>query len=774
MAKPSENALGAPTEGLGQNVTFAYSNEGGVPQLEIGDPGRIRAGVIGGPAGVGGTSGRGVGDIKVDNTLGVLVKVGAAIMAPMIEQKKTENFVAGMQRAMQGEAVTDIAKSDPWYANLFGASDTVEGARAYIGNTKAQTIVASMEDQMPEIRKMSGPEAQKYFTEAVLRERTGDAPTDMAVMQGLTRAMPAIMRRQAKEHYAYQQERATASEDASYKSGADLVQRQGESLADGIVTPEDFAAEQLRFVRAQVPASGRDEKNWKMAQTARYIDAARQGKFYAVNAGRVPLAEGGPSVFDTLDPEQRNRIEQAVAQGEATLRNKFSGAWSNQLSNIEAAAREPMPGSTTEQLAKTIDDLNNQFKLKTGSKADFILPRERAAYLSGNRVAIQRDYAAQAREDAVKANKLATEGAKAEAAALKVTRIDDALARGRAGTLAAAEGYTNEQINARAIAAFGQLPTPADQDNFLVRLMGRFENGVQVGDGYTVAPIANQKQANFNSALSAAALTDQTRAVIADAARLHDLDQVTFDRYYGDLAPKISGYLTDVAAGAVPEGAFMRRFIDNKKRSLSDKDMKTGIEAVTKEYNSWGSSVTGVFGLGQQLQPGQARQLASALGETARNFADVDGDVSGGFVRAMKGRPDIEVQGGYVFRNAPGQRRLDQYLNNTVGPAGEIPVADPSAAFKGAVEFMLYGSGDKSGVLPDKATDVLVYRIADDKTGVPQFTLAANVDGKIHRAHLSAKDIYKFSARKAATKAAAIQYDSREATADRLLEEFQQ
>lgn len=772
MPQPSDNTLGAPTEGLGQNVTFAYSNEQGIPQLEGGDPGRIRAGVIGGPVGVGGTKAQGV-QAAPNPTLDVLLKVGESILKPVLEKRKTEAYVSGMQRAMQGEAVTEIANSQPWYSKLFGeGTDVIEGARAYTGNTVAQTTVAAMEDKMPSIRQMDGPTAQKFFVDSINGAKTGDPATDLAVMQSLTRALPQFMRRQAKEHYAWKQERATAAEDASFKSGADNLQKIGATLGqDGSTTTQaDVDAATLQFVQNQVPAAGRDEENWKKGQTARYIEAAKNGQFHAVYAGMRPVKEGAPSVFDTLDADQRARITSAVEAGEGKLRNKYSMAWSDQLATVEASSKLPPTGTTTRDLAAQIDAMNTKFQKETGSKAPFILPRERAAYLSGSTVAIQREYAQQAKDDLIRQEKLAAEGNKAAAAQLDDQRYDDAISKGRVGTLVAAPGYSTEKANVRVIDTFRNLKTPEAQDDLLVRMVGTYKDGVQVGDGFVSEPIAKQKQANFNSALSAGAFTDQTKAVIEDAARLRARDMTTFDKYYGDLAPKIDGYLTDVQNGSVAEGAFVRRFIDTKKKRLDDKDMKAGIAAVTSEYNSFGSGVTTVLGFGKKLQPGQARQLASAIGDTASAFSDVDGDVKGGFVRAMKSRPDIEVQGGYVFRNAKNQTRLDHYLNSTVGPGGSRPVAsdDIDHAFKGAVDYLLYGEGDTSGVLASKATDVLVYRLPDDKTGVPQFTLAANVDGDIKRAHLSAKDIYKFSDRKAAKKKAVIDDNSREAQAEAL------
>lgn len=745
-ANPSDNNLGAPTEGLGQNVTFAFNSNVGSPQLEAGDPGTIRAGVIGGPAGVGATRAQGVQAPQGNPTLDALLKVGGSLLAPVIQKKKEEAFIGGMQRAMQGEAVTDIVRNEPWYSKVFGfGADTIEGARAYSGNAIANTTVNSMVDKMPELRTMDGPTAQAFYVKSIEQAKTGDTATDFAVMQSMQRALPGLMRQQAKEHFAYKQERATAAEDASFKSGAAALQGQGTALAKGFITPEEFAVQQSQFVRSQVPAAGRDMKNWQEGQADRYVQAAASGNFHVVNAGKTPLEKDAPAVYDLLTNDQQRRIDSALEAGENKMRTRYSIAWSDDLAKIEASSKLPPTGTTTNDLASTIDTLNSRYQKETGSNQPFILPRERAAYLSGSSVAIQREYALQGKEAAARAEKLAEAGLKEQAAAQMDYQYDDAIVKGRVGTLIANPKFSAEAANVRVVKAFTSAPTPDDQDNLLVRMMGKYVNGVQVGDGFVSEPIAKQKQANFNSALSAGALTDQTRAVIEDAGRLHDKDQTTFDKYYGDLAPKISAYLNDVKYGAVPEGAFIDRFVNGKRKRLDDKELQAGIAAVSSEYES------SIPFVGNRFAPGQARHLASALGDTASAFADSsNGDIKAGFVRAMKARSDVEVQGGYVFRNTKGQVPLAHYLNSTVGPAGERPIAGDKTddAFKNAVESLLYGNGKESGVLAKKASDVLVYRLPDDEAGVPQFTLAALVDGEMKRAHLSAKDVYRLSDRK--------------------------
>lgn len=739
---PTENNLGAPTDGsLGQNVTFAFNSNVGAPQLDAGDPGTIRAGVVGGPVGVGATRAQGVQAPQANPTLDALLKVGGAVLAPVIQRKKEEAYIGGMQRAMQGEAVTDIVKSVPWYSKVFGFdADTIEGARAYSSNAIANTTVNSMVDKMPELRQMDGPTAQAYYVKAIDASKTGDTATDFAVMQSMQRALPGLMRQQAKEHFAYKQERATAAEDASFKSGAASLQGQGEAFAKGYITPEEMAVSQKQFVRAQVPAAGRDMKNWQDATMDRYINAGRNGDFHVVNAGKTPLEPGAPAILDLLKSDQRAQIEAAIEAGENKMRTKYSIRWSDDLANIETAKHQIQPGGSTQELANTIDGLNARYQKETGSGQPFILPRERAAYLSSSQVAIQKEYALQAKETAARSEKLAEAGLKEQAAAVKDYQYDDAIVKGRVGTLVANPKFNAEEANVRVVRMYQSAPTPADQDDLLVRMMGTIKNGVQVGDGYVSEPIAKQKQANFNSVLSAGALTDDVKAVIQDASRLHERDQTTFDKYYGPLAPKISAYLNDVKYGGVPQGAFIDRFVNTKTARPNDKELSEGVAAVSGEYESR------IPFYGNRFAPGQARHYASALAERASEFsASSNGDMKAGFVRAMKANPDMEVQGGYVFRNNKGQTPLGQYLTSSVGPGGERPIAtdDTNEVFKNAVEHLLYGGGKEAGVLASKASDVLVYRLHDDTSGVPQFSLAANVDGVMKEAYLSAKDIYK-------------------------------
>ena len=255
-----DNNLGAPSEGFGQTVTFAFHPDGGgVPRLGGENPVQLRAGVQGDPSvGDGRTMSPGVQLPKSDPTMAALLKIGGGVIAPYIKQHQQEKFIEGMQRAMAGEAVQDIAKSEPWYANLFGNSDVVEGARAYKASAAVSDVIGQMEADMPNLRKMGSQDATSYFNQRVQNGLTGDASTDMHIMRAVQQQLPSLMKRQAKEHYGWQQEEASKAESDARWKAAKSLQEGAVGLANGTITNDEFLGRQGAFAQLLLPAAGRD------------------------------------------------------------------------------------------------------------------------------------------------------------------------------------------------------------------------------------------------------------------------------------------------------------------------------------------------------------------------------------------------------------------------------------------------------------------------------------------------------------------------------------
>jgi hypothetical protein len=381
----NENALGAPTEGLGQNVTFAFDPIG-PSALQLAGKGNVRTGVRGGgTVGLGGTQTRGI-EVQKDNvTMDILTKIGGDMLQRRLKEKRTEAYVTGMQRAMAGEAVKNIAEEQPWYSTLFGTSDVVEGARAYAGQASASNTVAAMEDSMPELRKMGLAEANKFFVDTINKNLTGDAATDASVLGAMNKALPAVMRRHAKEHYAWTQENAVIQENKAFEAGATNLQAMGAGLALGTVTAEEFDVEAQRFARDQQPAAGRDLENWRNAKADSLESLGRRGMLHALNA----VTKTG--FLEVLTPDQRDKVAAAKKQGTLRVRSEWDGKYAAEIATITAQAKFLPDSMSPKDIQNRLVAMNNRFMRETGSEEGYFPPDKVTGLIEDAQSVIYRD-----------------------------------------------------------------------------------------------------------------------------------------------------------------------------------------------------------------------------------------------------------------------------------------------------------------------------------------------------------------------------------------------
>lgn len=733
---PNDNTLGAPTEGLGQKVTFAFDPNNSTPQLQLDRGGNGPSGVHGGPVGVGQT--RATGVVAPPNpTLNFLEKVADGVMKPRLERAKQDAFFSGMQRAMAGEAVADIAQQQPWYSTLFGESDVVEGARTYTAQTQAQLTVAQMEDNMPELRKMAPAEAQAYFNKTINDSLTGERGTDASMLQAMTRALPSLMRRQSKEHYGFQQERATVAEAAAFKAGAVRLQGAAKGVASGFVTEEEKGQITDDFIRSVVPAAGRDNKNYKESMRDNLVQWGQEGNFHAVNA----LRDKG--FFAVLDADQVTSVERAVEVGESKQRTKYSMDWNNDLAEIEYRAGKPPVGTTPQDLAVDIDTLNNRYMTETGSQSGLIPPSMRAAYLSGSAIKIAHERDRLAEKAAVNAAKLSEAGDKAAAKEQLNQTIRERAGEGTLGTLSRNKGYDKESI--------GEVVDPMyralDSKGKVAFLVNNYR------ENFVIDSIKDVRVGQISAALSTEQYTPQVQQAFDEYAQLRGANRFVADAYYGSHAVALEGFYNDVRNGVAPEGAFRDRFVSPGRRNKLDKqELKDTTEVVMKDYNSFLPEWMG----GQKMKPGTARRVVNEISEATEKFAASTGNTKEAAARALHTAKSngLEIMGGYAWQNGKGQVNLSDYLTKTVGPNGAAPRATDklNEQFEYAVEELLYGKEDSTGILPDTATDTYIGRLPD-KAGVPMFHVQSVVDGKVYDGVLAASDIYTLAEKQRTKKA---------------------
>jgi hypothetical protein len=670
-----------------------------------------------------------------------LVKLSGGVAAKQQRLMQQQSFFTGMQRAMAGEAVADIAKEQPWYATLFGEADVTEGARAYAASAKAQEAIGALEDDMPNLRKLGPQEAQQAFLKVINGTATGDIPTDAALMTTFTQHMPALMRRQTKEHWGWKQEQAVASESEAFRAGADLLQNAGAGLAAGTTTREEYQGIIENFKMGVIPAAGRDEKGYKENMTANLAQWAAQGKFHAVNA----LMESG--FGDVLNAEQLTKITKAQEAGESRTRSRYSMDHSDELARIKAMAEKPIEGTTTTDLANRIDALNKGYQDLTGSRLPLIGPEERSGYLSRNAVAISRERDRQYDKAYTAAMRSGQGALKAQADEDKQNVLRVAAARGDLGVV---HGATRDERNKAAEEIYQQLDQ-AGRVKFLTQNMGT---------DYVVDTIKNKLNGSITAALTSGQI-DQTWMTAWDGyVALRQENPSVADAYYSDHKHRLEGMYNDVQAGLTMEGSFRRWFTGPAARkNLSKEDAKTVTAAIDSEFNSY---IPEWMGGNEKLKPGQNYRIMAEIGPDAeRMAASTNGDIKLAVNRTIRSarQNGMEVSGGYVWQNAKGQQSLQQYLTGPNGPA-PVGVDKVSSAFDGAVHWALYGGSGRQGVLgtgflDDDANDVYVGRLPD-RDGVPQFHIQATLkSGETRDAVLSGKDIYTYYGRQREARAAA-------------------
>lgn len=730
-----KNTQGAPTEGLGQSVTFAFNPGSGVPVLNPTRVPDVQVGMRGGPA-TNLNSVQSSPNPYATETLDFLVNVGQAILKPKIEQAKMGRFVAGMQQAATGDAMADIAARQPWYSKIFGDSDTVEGARAYHSEAVANKAVLDMEADMPRLRSLDPGTVQEEYSKRLAGTLTGDRTTDAAVMQSLTRAMPGFMRRQAKEHYSWRQERAAEAEGASFATHAATMQGLGVPYQSGIVSEADYQESATRFLVSQLPAAGRDPESWKKDMSARLIGAARNGQFHALNILRTPPIEGAPNMMDLLDDEQRVRVEAAITAAESRAKAEAGSGYMDRWAEIVARSKAlpQFGGLTAQQTRDQIDALNEDWSRETGIRSPLI----NATSASGT--------VENALDAAIKNNERLFTTAQAAAAAAK-TPADKAAAMMRAvdANVLALRDPTNGRMN----------PTSSEEDKRLawaaVKAKATDEAGHAeylrtVQNVYVNDPGSPDKglMQQLQSSIRAARANGNPDAIIAPYMLYKQLQQQSPDLatfYSGEFDKDMSRLDSALMASATQPGpgspevarAFQSVFMEPQFAGRTPMRPEER-EALKKEVADWSQGWMNKLGRAVapdfQVTPGENVLRERDVARLTDTIADTVGDLMAadqprdaairGALQTQKAR-GLEVFGGTFWRRGPNEVPFDSFLDSgdptAYGVGSSVPRSEQHRVTGKAITAKLAEA--HIGI-----DDYALVRVGDSN-GVPQFMIFA-------------------------------------------------
>lgn len=693
----NQNTLGAPAEGFSQTVTFAANLDNRTPQIGAAPATPTRSRIVGGES-AGLQRQPGQLPMQSNRTLAFLSTVADKVLAPKLEKARMERYVAGMQMAAAGKQISEIAEDQPWYVGIFGEGDAVAGARAYTQQTRAQEVALTIDEQMPELRKMGLQEANKYFTGLVEKNLSGDAATDMALMQSFNRVLPSAMKKQAREHYIYQQEVASASESAAIESGAGLLQRRGADLADKKITAEDYETEQALYATVALPSAGRDKENWQKARVSDLVLMAERGQFHAISAHRKS------GLFEALTPAQQVAVEKSIQANEVQARARDAEEWAPRLMAIGNLARSGTPNLTPEILSSAIDDLNSDYRARSGNSLGIMSGTAKENSMERLSYTIQRELDRQAAEAARRAAAAERAGEKAQALQLTQSALATAWASGTMGNV---EELTGGVVKHAQAELYGYEKSKAlfNRRDPRVPLSGQEQQALTALARNTVASKANsliqtELRSRTQAALQLGAESPGFMSVYTDWKNLNSTSPEAAAAMFGQFDKRFRkfdlAFAGNIASLPLAYDMSFGASANVQGRSFSKEEMKQHTATVVKQLSDWRPEM---FGGQRGLRPGQSDYIVSLTKDRAEEYNGMDAKAASALGLTAALQDGLQVVGGYAWQDKRGKfyDRLaaSVTVNSEGGKVALSTGAELGNDFGDVVDRMLKDSGHK-------------------------------------------------------------------------------
>lgn len=657
MAEPSvnPNALGAPAEGFGQTVSFAFDPRGTEPpKQQVITSNGPRVSVQGGGHDTGGVNPNSAytPEQATDPTAALLMKVGGDMLGAKIDEARSQQYVQGMQQAMSGKGIQEVKDSVPWYANLMGDVPLVEGARAYTAQDAVNRTIAVQAANMHQIAKLGPKEAAQHFNDTIKASLTGDSQTDAVIMKGMGEQLPSLMKAQAKANYGYMQAQAISTMSKSVASGAGSLQQYGQAVASDTMTKEDFKVVSDKFIASVMPPSGMDEESYKKMMTSNMIDMANRGEFHAIEALR------STGIASALTPEQGTRVEAAVLAAAKKHRDSYAFQYVDVMAEIESDAKHPPSGSTPRDIANRIDKANAAFKKLTGNPEGLWTSDQKKDMLEGTLNAYKAEAQRVAVQSATLSSKAATDAAKAAAVAEQTEWIRNQVSIGKAKVAKATPGIKGEDVDYQMLLMSQEIP----RDTPKMLRLNWVEGGVN-------SLIADNLQAPVRAAIGQPSPPDAFFQSVNTYRHLEQVGGTPFaNAYFGDQARAMayaSRTMGDTANPVTSAAAWDR--ITNNNLPTSEKLPKKDQEAMVKKVISEGRSWLPKWAGGSALTSSSALALSDEVADsvaawrgtpgmsdeeaTAMALSEVLGPKT---ANGRQGGRGGEIIGGHYIRHAPG------------------------------------------------------------------------------------------------------------------------
>lgn len=732
-----DNLVGAPASGFGQTVSFAFNPDG--RRVQATEPARRVApqgGVQGGQRASRPIGGAPLPDARPDPTVQALMKMGEAILAPKLKAAQQAKFVEGMSKAAAGQAMADIVEEQPWYADFFGDTDVVEGARAYHSQASVAQAAADLEAAMPELRTMPPAQAQAEINKRLSSQLTGDDSVDAHILGATAKMLPGVLRQHAKAHYSYLQEEASKAESSARLADAELLQSSARGLVDGTIGAMEYDMRVAQTASRARPAAGRNLESYAKTLADDLALMARKGQLHAINAYR------SAGYLDALPADLAKQVETAVDTAENTQRAQYSFEWGDDIAALKFRTIDPQDWTPRRYFEQT-QALNTRYKQLTGSTRDLVGLTETVTDMEQMGRAIHSaeekllEQARKQREDLMKAGM--------DSAAKQVTSsmLDAYIAQGDIIRAKRVPGARDEDVHAAVEKAFVQKGPEVLRRAYMMSAYVNPLLKAQFTAGLRGNMLGELTEATRTSYAQWRALRDQDASGALAAAYFADNDA---DKRM-EIFHVLSGGNLDSPAAV---GAFKAAFVEplkGSKVSLSKEERKQLTKDVVGEFKDRLPAFLGG-------KPGEG-ELRDDMVDALSLYAEKEAEVWRGAVPGIDNKRaaqlalksalanGVNVEGGYVWKDSRGQPPLQRIVEGHLGTLGARMPADPTdqaRLWRGALDGVL-GEDAKQPLGLMRDTDgglVAVIRKpgeADYFRRIPAADLAAKMRDLISEAH---------------------------------------
>lgn len=589
-----------------------------------------------------------------DKTLQTLLRLGEGRLDKEVQRLQGEAYVQGAARAAEGVAMQEVLDEQPAWANVFGDSATVEGARAYSAQAAVEQWAVSVEADMPNLYKLASDEVPGVIMRGLSPMMTGDPSTDALIQQQAMKVLPGLVKQRTKGHIAYQQETALAERRKSFQAAGAFLES-GYKAKPGTISPEDMNQRKANLFKTLTPHEGANLESWNKDVLDFVGSTAAAGSWRTIQA----LRDDG--LLERLAPEEGARVESTIRQWADYHRANTDGDWYVRAGLIQAQM-ERNEITAVDGVAK-LRALNGEFHEATGNPLALVPEPKIGASVE---TAAKAMYAERQAEDARRRREAATA---ADKAAVAAERNNMLVSAARMGMLHTVDATAEEKDNALS-ATFVQV---ASKDpNAAADLVAR-----QWEFGKFAAPALQvMYQAGFRASLGSDTITPSFVKSYQDWRMLQFNQDGTPRRggasaagaYFGsDLDGMMSQFhqLTMQGTDIRQMGESAYATIRNPLKPYDDKDgtVKRAIE--TRVLGSLQSRFT-------SLPDGALRAATSIVGRHMKNYQHLPPQAAAEAALGAAVAGGMEIVGPATLQRLPGQRPMAEVLNLPATELGDL------------------------------------------------------------------------------------------------------